>query len=114
MNRISPETRIHRHLIDALYIEAMLLADEARSYFDEVGRAEREMLDPLVRVGFSCESLKVTTRLMHVIAWLLTAARGRRGGAARSRCARSVAAAGGGHRCSMPIWWARCHTVPVP
>jgi len=72
MDRISPETRIHRRLIDALYIEAMLLADEARSYFDEVGRTEREMLDPLVRVGFSCESLKVTTRLMHVIAWLLT------------------------------------------
>ncbi len=24
------------------------------------------------RVAFSCESLKVTTRLMHVIAWLLT------------------------------------------
>ena len=50
----------------------MVLADEARSYFDEDGRAEREALDPLDRVGFSCESLKVTTRLMHIIAWLLT------------------------------------------
>lgn len=50
----------------------MLLADEARSYFDEGGRAEREALDPMARVSFSCESLKVTTRLMHVIAWLLT------------------------------------------
>ncbi len=68
----SNESRIHRRLIDALYTEAMLLADEARSYFDEAGRAEREALDPLIRVGFSCESLKVTTRLMHVIAWLLT------------------------------------------
>jgi regulator of CtrA degradation len=66
------ESRIHRRLIDALYTEAMLLADEARAYFDEAGRAEREALDPLIRVGFSCESLKVTTRLMHVIAWLLT------------------------------------------
>jgi len=66
------DSRIHRRLIDSLYTEAMLLADEARSYFDEAGRAEREALDPLVRVGFSCESLKVTTRLMHVIAWLLT------------------------------------------
>ncbi|HEY0625237.1 MAG TPA: DUF1465 family protein [Allosphingosinicella sp.] len=59
-------------LIDSLYTEAMLLADEARSYFDKVGREERMALDPLVRVGFSCESLKVTTRLMHIIAWLLT------------------------------------------
>ena len=50
----------------------MVLADEARGYFDERGRAEREGLVPLSRIAFSCESLKVTTRLMHVIAWLLT------------------------------------------
>ena len=56
-------------LLGALYTEAMLLADEARSYFDrdpaENGMAAR------VAVSFSCESLKVTTRLMHSIAWLL-------------------------------------------
>lgn len=63
---------LHRRLTDSLYLEAMLLADEARAYFDEIGRDERELLHPLARVGFSCESLKVTTRLMHVIAWLLT------------------------------------------
>lgn len=63
---------LNRRLIDSLYVEAMLLADEARAYFDEAGRVERETLDPLIRVSFSCESLKVTTRLMHVIAWLLT------------------------------------------
>src|SRR3546814_10232754 len=66
------DSRIHRKLIDSLYVEAMLLADEARAYFDEGGRSDREALDPLARVAFSCESLKVTTRLMHVIAWLLT------------------------------------------
>ncbi len=59
-------------LIDGLYTEAMLLADEVRAYFDDVGRDARDMLDPMDRVLFSCESLKVTTRLMHVIAWLLT------------------------------------------
>ena len=59
-------------LIDGLYVEAMVLADEARSYFDTGGRDDRLALDPLDRVGFSCESLKVTTRLMHIIAWLLT------------------------------------------
>src|SRR3569623_2511024 len=56
----------------ALYTEAMVLADEARFYFDSAGRDDRDSLDPFARVGFSCESLKVTTRLMHVIAWLLT------------------------------------------
>jgi len=59
-------------LIDGLYTEAMLLADEVRAYFDDVGRDARDLLDPIERVLFSCESLKVTTRLMHVIAWLLT------------------------------------------
>ena len=59
-------------LVDSLYTEAMLLADEARGYFDEIGRADRATLSPFERVAFSCESLKVTTRLMHVIAWLLT------------------------------------------
>jgi regulator of CtrA degradation len=66
------DSRIHRRVIDTLYVDAMVLADEARSYFDEGGRADREALDPMARVSFSCESLKVTTRLMHVIAWLLT------------------------------------------
>ena len=66
-----PELRMHRRLIDALYNEAMVLADEARSYFDEAGRDDRDTLDPLIRVSFSCESLKVTTRLMHVIAWVM-------------------------------------------
>jgi regulator of CtrA degradation len=59
-------------LIDGLYTEAMLLADEVRAYFDDIGRDARDLLDPMDRVLFSCESLKVTTRLMHVIAWLLT------------------------------------------
>src|SRR5687767_12743781 len=65
-------SRLTPKLIDSLYVEAMVLADEARAYFDEHGRGDRLSLDPIVRVGFSCESLKVTTRLMHVIAWLLT------------------------------------------
>jgi len=72
MRGLATESRIHRRLIDVLYVDAMVLADEARSYFDEGGRADREGLPPLARVSFSCESLKVTTRLMHVIAWLLT------------------------------------------
>jgi regulator of CtrA degradation len=66
------QARITPRLIDSLYTEAMLLADEARAYFDEAGRDERMMLEPFARVGFACESLKVTTRIMHIVAWLLT------------------------------------------
>lgn len=59
-------------VINGLYLEAMLLADEARAYFDLQSRELRDQMSPLQRVSFSCESLKVTTRLMHVIAWLLS------------------------------------------
>lgn len=68
----APEARITPRLVDALYTEAMILADEARAYFDEAGRDEQKALEPFARVGFACESLKVTTRIMHIVAWLLT------------------------------------------
>ena len=67
-----PQMRITSRLIDSLYTEAMVLADEARAYFDDAGRDERSTLEPFARVGFACESLKVTTRIMHIVAWLLT------------------------------------------
>ena len=66
------QVRITSRVIDSLYTEAMLLADEARSYFDDVGRNDRASLEPFARVGFACESLKVTTRIMHIVALLLT------------------------------------------
>lgn len=56
-------------LLDALYTEAMVLADEVRFYFDH--KRTDGMVSTRVAVAFSCESLKVTTRLMHSIAWLL-------------------------------------------
>lgn len=48
------------------------MADEARTYFDGGEIAGHDLDEPLRRVAFACESLKVTTRLMHVIAWLLS------------------------------------------
>lgn len=71
-DQLTPEARITARLIDSLYTEAMVLADEARHYFDDAGRDERATLEPFARVGFACESLKVTTRIMHIVAWLLT------------------------------------------
>ncbi|MBB3980489.1 regulator of CtrA degradation [Sphingobium fontiphilum] len=62
---------LHRRLVDSLYVEAMVMADEARSYFDSPEGGDGDLADPLRRIAFTCESLKVTTRLMHVIAWLL-------------------------------------------
>ena len=86
------ETTIHSSLVDALYADALLLADESRAWFDlargngSIGiaadaDASSEFADPLfhwagrhdpsLRIALSCESLRLTTRLMHVIAWLL-------------------------------------------
>ncbi len=58
-------------LVDSLYLEAITTADEARAYFNRNGATDRARLDPVTRVAFSCEALKVTTRLMHVVAWLM-------------------------------------------
>lgn len=73
MRSTSPfDTSLHRRLVDSLYVEAMVMADEARSYFDTSPAVEQGFDDPLQRITFTCESLKVTTRLMHIIAWLLS------------------------------------------
>ena len=50
MRGMRTESRIQDRLIDVLYVDAMVLADEARSYFDEGGRADREALDPMARL----------------------------------------------------------------
>ena len=72
MQPAEPESDLTPRLVEALYAEAMLLADEVRAYFDEGGREDRDRLDATGKVAFACESLRVTTRLMHVLAWLLT------------------------------------------
>lgn len=60
---------ITSHVLHSLYTEVMILADEARAYFE---RQHEASVAPELAVSFSCESLKVTTRLMHSIAWLLS------------------------------------------
>ncbi len=62
---------VQRAQIENLYVEAMVLADEAHAAF----AAQRDLgdlrHDALMPISLACESLKTTTRLMHVIAWLL-------------------------------------------
>ncbi len=59
-------------IIESLYREALLLADEARAAFDLSGRLDIAGEDEdLARVALSCEALRTTTRMMHSIAWLL-------------------------------------------
>lgn len=63
---------IRGRLVESLYAESMLLADEARAYFETHPERAPGEIDAVTRIGMSCEWLKTTTRLMHIIAWLLT------------------------------------------
>jgi len=61
-----------RPIVEALYTEALVLADEVRAAFDLSGRLDSASEnEDLARIAMSCEALRTTTRMMHIIAWLL-------------------------------------------
>lgn len=62
---------INEEIIEDLYAEALLLADDARAAFDLRLAEKLDTPDDLTRVALSIEGLRTTTRLMHVLAWLL-------------------------------------------
>lgn len=65
-------TDISRPIIEALYSEALVLADEVRSAFDFSNLTAGELgRDGDYRLALSVEGLRTTTRIMHVLAWLL-------------------------------------------
>lgn len=77
----STDLPVQRAQVENLYVDAMLLADEAHAAFAAQrelgrvgggGRIEGGVRgDALFLIDLACESLKTTTRLMHIIAWLL-------------------------------------------
>lgn len=64
-------TNLSRPIIEALYTEALVLADEVRAVFAAGVREPLAGEDAFVRLALSTEGLKTTTRMMHVLAWLL-------------------------------------------
>lgn len=62
---------LSRPIIEALYTEALVLADEVRAVFAAGTREPAAGEDAYVRLALSTEGLKTTTRMMHVLAWLL-------------------------------------------
>lgn len=69
---MSKMASINPRIVEGLYCEALVLADEVRGAFDLSGRIERAGTEEdLARVALSCEALRATTRMMHAIAWLL-------------------------------------------
>jgi len=64
-------SNLSRPIIEALYTEALVLADEVRAVFAHGTREPQVGEDAYVRLALSTEGLKTTTRMMHVLAWLL-------------------------------------------
>ena len=65
------ERDINQAIIEDLYAEALLLADDARAVFGLRMNAEDELGSDALRMALSIEGLRTTTRVMHVLAWLL-------------------------------------------
>ncbi len=65
------KNNLSQPIVEALYSEALVLADEVRAVF-ALGAKESSSgeLDK-VRLALSIEGLKTTTRMMHTLAWLL-------------------------------------------
>ena len=67
-------TDCHRAIaapIEALEREAAALTEAAQRYFGPGGRVDRERLQPMQRIAYSCESLALSTRLLHISTWLM-------------------------------------------
>jgi regulator of CtrA degradation len=63
---------INPRIIDGLYCEALVLADEVRAAFDMSGQLDARLTEgDEARIAISCEALRTTTRMMHALAWLL-------------------------------------------
>jgi regulator of CtrA degradation len=63
---------LNPRVVEALYVEALVLADEVRARFEQARvRNAASEADDLTRVALSCEALRTTTRVLHCLSWLL-------------------------------------------
>lgn len=69
--RMALTPSINPRIVETLYVHALALADEVRERFERLRREAVGEPDELLRVQFSCEALRTTTRVMHCLAWLL-------------------------------------------
>ena len=65
------DSTVHEQVIEDLYNEALALADEARGVFDLRHVSGQSLKTDEARMALSIEGLRTTTRVMHVLAWLL-------------------------------------------
>jgi regulator of CtrA degradation len=68
---IARTSSLSRPIVEALYTEALVLADEVRAVFALGTREPLTGESAFIRLALSTEGLKTTTRMMHILAWLL-------------------------------------------
>ena len=66
-----PTINLSRPIIEALYSEALVLADDVRAVFALGTKEPVSGENAMIRLALSTEGLKTTTRMMHLLAWLL-------------------------------------------
>jgi len=62
---------ISEPIVEALYCEALVLADEVRANFDLAPTDDQAHASDAEKLALSVEGLRTTTRMMHILAWLL-------------------------------------------
>ncbi|WP_432199598.1 DUF1465 family protein [Erythrobacter sp. W53] len=62
---------IKQPIVEELYAQALVLADEARTLFDMRGKETADNDNVAMRMALSVEGLRTTTRVMNILAWLL-------------------------------------------
>lgn len=70
MVKSNPPALIARAQVEALTIEAMVLADEAETYFAGAEDAIGDDLSPELKVAFACEAFRTAQRLKALVGWL--------------------------------------------
>jgi len=70
MTQTTPET-VTDQRIDATYREAMDLAVQARAYIAERAPAIRATMSGESEAVYAAETMRMSTRIMHVVAWAL-------------------------------------------
>ena len=62
---------ISEPIVEALYSEALVMADEVRARFDLTPADEHVIQSDSEKLALSVEGLRTTTRMMQILAWLL-------------------------------------------
>ena len=82
------------------FVEAMALARDARDYLVRHEGKDHKTLSPTARLAACCESMRVTTRIAQIIAWLLVQKAIHAGEIAREEAAEARYRLGGQRVCA--------------